>query len=113
MAAHGQKRKASDSLSGVKFKPLNSDDGIKARLSALASIILEELRDASNDETLKPCGPAPLSIIRSHPQDVLNLAHQQMHSYVYHAVPLHWRRLYEEASIYLALHLIDKGGGPE
>ncbi|KAF2725931.1 Clavaminate synthase-like protein [Polychaeton citri CBS 116435] len=54
-----------------------------------------------SDEIFK-CGKAPLAIIQQRPNEVLQLAHSKLHTWPYRDVPVCWRRLYEDASIWKA-----------
>jgi lysine-specific demethylase 8 len=83
----------------------SSKDTTQDQVDAIVESFLGEL-DIANDASLAGCGPAPLSIITTQPQAVLDLAHGKMHTFPYHAVPTHWRRLYEDASCHLALSML-------
>lgn len=47
-------------------------------------------------------GPAPLDLMRKDPEAVIDLAHGMLHAYSFDAVPLCWRRCYEEAQLWAA-----------
>ena len=82
-----------------------SSDIKQSQADAIVESFLGEL-EIQNDDSLAGCGPAPLSIITTQPQAVLDLAHEKMHTLPYHAVPTHWRRLYEDASCHLAISML-------
>lgn len=81
---------------------------------ALAKALAERLKKAISPvderDCINACGPSPLSIIQKRPDDVLSLAHEKLHSWKYTLVPECWRRLYEEASLWKAIHLIGELG---
>jgi hypothetical protein len=98
-----KKRKIGSSTQQIAA--LSSEDILQDKIVAIIDTFSSQL-DVTNDESLAGCGPAPLSIIRTLPQSVLDLAHEKMHTYPYHSVPTHWRRLYEDASCHVAILML-------
>ncbi|KAI4719756.1 Clavaminate synthase-like protein [Aureobasidium sp. EXF-10727] len=76
--------------------------------------LVEDIRHAlaslSPTDSIYGCGDAPLRIIQQRPQDVLALAHQKLHTWRFDSIPLCWRRLYEEASLYQAIIILTDHG---
>ncbi|KAK4991156.1 hypothetical protein LTR66_006610 [Elasticomyces elasticus] len=58
------------------------------------------------NDTIRECGAAALAIIASKPDDVLRLAHRKLHTWPFRDVPICWRRLYEDASLWKAIALL-------
>ena len=73
---------------------------------SLAEEIQRALTSLSREDPIHECGHAPLSIIRQRPEHVLALAHQKLHTWRFDSVPLCWRRLYEDASLYQAVAIL-------
>ncbi|CAK4034205.1 Hypothetical predicted protein [Lecanosticta acicola] len=74
----------------------------------LATQIRQTLDDPAPDESIHLCGLAPLRIIDNRPHDVLALAKEKLHAWPFNDVPTCWRRLYEEASLYIVVDLLDR-----
>lgn len=72
---------------------------IDGHLVHLATQISKQLEETVSNETIHFCGLGPLKIMESHPQDVLDLAHQKLHTWPYKNVPICWRRLFEDATL--------------
>ncbi|CAD0092964.1 unnamed protein product [Aureobasidium mustum] len=77
---------------------------------SLAGDIRHALTSLSLKDPIHDCGNAPLRIIQQRPEDVLALAHQKLHTWKFDSVPLCWRRLYEEASLYQAIVILNDHG---
>ncbi|KAK6002205.1 hypothetical protein QM012_001843 [Aureobasidium pullulans] len=77
---------------------------------SLAEDIRQALTSLSPKDPIHECGSAPLCIIQERPEDVLALAHQKLHTWKFDSVPLCWRRLYEEASLYQAVSILNDHG---
>ncbi|KAI4741333.1 Clavaminate synthase-like protein [Aureobasidium sp. EXF-12298] len=77
---------------------------------SLAEDIRHALTSLSPKDPIHECGSAPLHIIQQRPEDVLALAHQKLHTWKFDSVPLCWRRLYEEASLYQAIAILNDHG---
>ena len=90
---------------GVKRKA-SGEQCLSHRLFSLAEIIGKDLSIVIPEDSIKECGPACLAILKSRPEDVLELAHQKLHSWPYRNVPACWRRMHEEASLQLALSIL-------
>jgi hypothetical protein len=74
---------------------------------SLAEDIRRTLISLPREDAIYQCGDAPLSIIQQRPEDVLALAHLKLHTWKFDSVPLCWRRLYEDASMYQAVIILD------
>lgn len=76
----------------------------------MTTITLDQIQDSlaaiSANDSIHECGAAPLGIISTHPAHVIKLAHRKLHAYPYKSVPDCWKRLYEDASVWLALTLL-------
>lgn len=81
--------------------PSSVDDQVKAIVESFLGQLNSE-----KDDTLIGCGTAALSIMSMQPQAVLDLSHEKMHAFPYHAVPTCWRRLYEDSSCHLAVSIL-------
>ncbi|KAH0343129.1 Clavaminate synthase-like protein, partial [Aureobasidium melanogenum] len=77
---------------------------------SLAGDVRHALISLSPEDPIHECGSAPLQIIQQRPEDVLALAHQKLHTWKFDSVPLCWRRLYEEASLYQAILILNDHG---
>src|ERR1700712_322414 len=66
----------------------------------------------NSSDSIFQSGTAPLSILQQRPDDVLQLAHERLHSFPYKDVPECWRRLYTEAALWQAVNL-DSEDNPE
>ena len=86
----------------------NSDLQIGRDLTQLARSIKNDLSNPVANETIQLCGSSPLEILSSCPAAALDLAHEKLHSWPYHDVLKHWRRLYEDASFFLVASLIEQ-----
>jgi hypothetical protein len=78
--------------------------------STLAEDIRRALISLTREDAIYQCGDAPLSIIQQRPEDVLALAHLKLHTWKFDSVPLCWRRLYEDASLYQAVIILADHG---
>lgn len=74
----------------------------------LATQIRQALDEPAPGETIHLCGLAPLRIIARRPKDVLALAEEKLHAWAYDKVPTCWRRLYEDACLYIVVELFDQ-----
>lgn len=72
----------------------------------IAKFISRELEKTVSNEQIQLCGLGPLKILDSHPDQVLDLAHQKLHTWPYKNVPMCWRRLYEDASLSKAVSML-------
>lgn len=78
----------------------------EGHLVHLARQIRKELEETVASETIHFCGLGPLKIIESRPDEVLDLAHQKLHTWPYKNVPMCWRRLYEDAALSKAAKML-------
>jgi hypothetical protein len=102
---HIKKRKIDNTLQAPSSTTPSRVNDSQDQVKAITDDLLSQL-NVEKDENLAACGTAPLRIIGTHPQAVLDLAHEKMHTFPYHAVPIHWRRLYEDASCYSAITIL-------
>jgi hypothetical protein len=77
---------------------------------SLAEDIRRTLISLPRDDPIYECGNAPLKVIQQRPEDVLALAHLKLHTWKFDSVPLCWRRLYEDASLYQAVIILHDHG---
>lgn len=77
-----------------------------SQLELLAAEIQQALKEPVPDDTIQLCGPAPLQIISSLPDEVRTLAYDKLSTWPFHAVPTCWRRLYEDTSLLKTVQLI-------
>nr|POE62889.1 lysine-specific demethylase 8 [Quercus suber] len=75
-------------------------------LEVLIEKIEADLSTKVANETIHCCGKAPVAIISSRPEDVLQLAYQQLNAMPYADVKEHWRRLHEEASLHQVIAIL-------
>ncbi|KAI9833790.1 MAG: hypothetical protein M1819_003524 [Sarea resinae] len=73
--------------------------------STLLAILISSTHDPAED-AIAACGASVLAILPRRPADCLRLARTKLHVYPFKEVPLCWRRLFEDASLILALRLI-------
>jgi hypothetical protein len=76
-------------------------------LKYLASEIRKELQDSGeNDDAIRKCGKAALSILQSRPLEALHLAKDHIQYQPYRDVQRCWLRLYEDASLWRAAEML-------
>ena len=77
----------------------------------LASLdqILEKVSSPHPTDPINACSPSTRVILATHPASLIKFAHAKIHSYPFSDVPVCWRRLYTDASIYEAVRLIKAG----
>lgn len=71
----------------------------RSSLSALTESITDELDRQVPEDPILLCGSGTSSVIATRPSDVLQLAIQKLHTWPYDAIPIQWRRLYEDACL--------------
>lgn len=105
---YGTKRKASyASPTKIGMSESGGDEHtVEAHLLHLADRICKHLDETVSNENIHLCGLGPLRIMESRPDEVLDLAHQKLHTWPYRDVPMCWRRLYEDAALSKAASLI-------
>jgi hypothetical protein len=59
-------------------------------------------------DSIHKCDSAVMSILQSHPEESLRLAHSKLHAYPFRDVPDCWRRLYCEASLWKAYSILPR-----
>ena len=104
----GAKRKATHpSPMKMGMRETGGDEHtVEGHLLHLANQICKDLDETVPNEKIYLCGLGPLKIMESRPDEVLDLAHQKLHTWPYKNVPMCWRRLYEDASLSKAETLI-------
>lgn len=70
---------------------------------SLAIWIQKQLLDVSEDDSIHECGNAAIDILENRPDAAKDLAYEKLHAFPFRDVPECWRRLYEEASIWIAV----------
>lgn len=70
---------------------------------------IESLGDPQLSDPIFECPPSIRTLLQTHPALLIKLAHTQIHSYPFSDVPVCWRRLFTDASIFEAARII-KGG---
>ncbi|KAI5359470.1 putative JmjC domain-containing protein [Septoria linicola] len=83
----------------------SSDDDIE-RLIKLKDYITERLDKPVTNDCIHLCGLSVFHIIVDNPEEVLKRASEYLHAWPYAEVPTCWRRLYEDASLHLAVKLL-------
>ncbi|QIW97111.1 hypothetical protein AMS68_002629 [Peltaster fructicola] len=97
---------ATSMTSNKRKRSLPRDAADATQYRTLATLIYEVLGTSSTDDSLSSCGSAALYLVSRDPDAVLELAHEKLHAWPYRDVPLCWRRMYEEASLYKAAMLL-------
>ena len=91
-----------------KSTPQEPNRSLDPHHSLLA--LLDEINDTlSSSQPTDPINACPLStriILPTHPASLISLAHAKIYSYPFSNVPVCWRRLYTDASIYEAARLV-------
>ncbi|KAL8925756.1 MAG: hypothetical protein Q9172_002097 [Xanthocarpia lactea] len=62
-----------------------------------------------SSDLINDCPASVLSLLPSHPDPLIALAHSKLHTFPFDSVPTCWRRLYTDASIAKAVALIANG----
>ena len=86
--------------------PLDVHDKHRKLILALIHHIEQGLKTSVADDTIHRCGDAPLAILGTSPDEVLELAHSKLHAWPFRSVPACWPRLYEDASLYKVVHFL-------
>ncbi|WPG99947.1 Hypothetical protein R9X50_00277000 [Acrodontium crateriforme] len=86
--------------------PISNPKDVVSQLHHLATKLHRALTVPIKHETIHLCGPAALNLLPRLPDEVLKLAYEKLNSWPFHAVPVCWRRLYEDASLYRTIWLI-------
>lgn len=74
----------------------------------LTTLLESSLTSTSPEDSIRQAGEAPLTIIATAPDAVVSLAHDKLHAYPFKDVPLCYRRLYEDATLYKILGILKK-----
>jgi cupin-like protein len=75
--------------------------------------VQKELRNPLKDEdSIHRCGEGILSRLETDPDEVLKLAHSELHVFPFKDVPECWRRLYSEASLWKVCKTLKEFGQP-
>ena len=79
-----------------------------ANLPAVLSVLQSSLeRKFEAEDAILSVGNGPLKLLRVRPKAVKSLAHQKLHAFPFEHVPLCWRRLYEEASLWQIAQIVN------
>ena len=70
--------------------------------------ILTVLSTPSPTDPVVLCPPSTLAIFQARPASLIKLAHDKIHSFSFNEVPVCWRRLFTDASIYEAVRIMEK-----
>ena len=70
--------------------------------------ILDVLHSPEPADAILQCPPSSRHLLSSQPSSLIKLAHSMIHCYPFDQVPLCWRRLFTDASIYHATRLIQE-----
>lgn len=79
-----------------------------AVLGTIRDFILGALKNRETGDPIYVCGDAALSILASHPKNVLELAYLKLNSWPFVNVPLCWRRLHEDASLFRVVQILEE-----
>lgn len=113
-ARRGMKRKAATLDSPMRIGDEtngHNEYDTNGHLHYLAGKISKDLENPVPNETIHLCGFAPLRIMSDQPQEVLDLASEKLHTWPYARVPVCWRRLYEDASLFKAVKMLRDQSG--
>lgn len=106
----GMKRKASaPPVSPMKVGSRENGENehiTEGHLLHLANQICNDLDELVPNEQIHLCGLGPLKIMESRPDEVLDLAHQKLHTWPFKSIPMCWRRLYEDATLSKAASML-------
>ena len=103
--APGSPSKSVPEPRGVKRKAAD-EPALPDHLLRLATTVTKALGTKIQDDPIHECGRAYLVVLESRPEEVLDLARQKLHAWPYKSVPACWRRLYEEASLWSAVKVL-------
>jgi len=85
---------------------MSADFDFDFDFKALIAQIENSLQVLSANDPIHAVGSAPLAILSSRPGVVIAHAHSKLHAYPFSDVPVCWRRLYEEASLWWISRLL-------
>ena len=77
-----------------------------ATLQEITLLTQHELTTAREDDAIRECGRAALSLLPCNPELCLKLAYQKLHDVPYKDVKTCWRRLYTDASLWTVVSLV-------
>ena len=81
---------------------------------ALMSKIIHIIKHPKKEDVINQCPQSALFLLSTRPDAVRTLAHTKLHTFHFASVPACWRRLYTDASILVAVNLIQEHlEGPE
>ncbi|GAB7366202.1 hypothetical protein MBLNU230_g7762t1 [Neophaeotheca triangularis] len=101
-----RKRRKSNSGSETTTGNLSRSHLADLNQARLLHTIASGIEIPIENDCIHECGPTALHIIKNRPDEVLQLAHQKLHTWPYREVPDCWRRLYEEASLHKVSKLL-------
>ncbi|KAI7489014.1 Clavaminate synthase-like protein, partial [Hortaea werneckii] len=76
------------------------------RLERLADVVSQGLSQVIPNDCIQECGQAPLKIIAKRFDEVLTIATERLNTRPFSSVQKCWRRLYEDACLFKAVHLL-------
>ncbi|KAI7608536.1 hypothetical protein KC319_g21072, partial [Hortaea werneckii] len=76
------------------------------RLERLADMVSQGLSQVIPNECIQECGQAPLKIIAKRFDEVLTIAKERLNARPFSSVQKCWCRLYEDACLFKAVHLL-------
>ena len=77
-------------------------------LPTLVSQIFATLSSPPLTDPILTCPLSTLAILPARPASLIRLAHDKIHSFSFDEVPLCWRRLYTDASLYNAIAIVER-----
>ncbi|KAL9035896.1 MAG: hypothetical protein Q9214_006379, partial [Letrouitia sp. 1 TL-2023] len=78
----------------------------KSEMLKFLDELLETILKLDSGDPITDCPASTLAILPTRPGPLIALAHSKLHAYPFASVPPCWRRLYTDASIVKAIHLI-------
>ncbi len=69
---------------------------------------IDSLRNPHPSDPIFECPPSTRTLLQTHPALLIKLAHAKIHSYPFSDVPVCWRRLFTDASIFEAARIISR-----
>ena len=85
--------------------PTPSNAGSKPLLDHLDHIC-ELLSSSPLTDPINACPPSTRAVLKIYPASLIKLAYTKIHSYPFSEVPVCWRRLFTDASIYEAIKIV-------
>lgn len=76
-------------------------------LDEIIQLTRQELTTANDNDSIRECGRAALSLLAGDPDTCMKLAYQKLHDVPYKEVKTCWRRLYTDASLWKVVSLLE------